>query len=80
MTAAERQRRYRERRRRGVAAARMYVDSATLEALIRAGLLDCREADHPEKVGEAAAEFIRIAIKKNVMPLRGSATSRVTDL
>ncbi len=57
--AAERQRRFRERRRRGVFVVQVEVTCEMVEALIKRGHLDEADARHLDCVGEAIAAAAR---------------------
>ncbi len=52
-TRAERQRRYRERRKRGLCVVPLEVSEAEIDHLVRSGLLDPLDASDPEKLATA---------------------------
>ena len=56
---AERQRRYRERQRRGSVFARAEVPAEVVEALVDRGLLPKGEAAEPARLGEALVEVTK---------------------
>ena len=64
--AAERQRRCRERRRRGERIVQIVYDDALLEALIESNLLAAWDADDPEKIGRAIVKAARNGVSINV--------------
>ena len=64
--AAERQRRCRERRRRGERIAPAPFDDALLEALIECDLLAAWDADDPEKIGQAIVKAARKGVSIHV--------------
>ena len=50
---AMKQRRYRERRKRGLCVVPLEVSEAEIDDLVRSGLLDPLDASDPEKLAEA---------------------------
>ena len=60
MSKAERQQRWRERRRRGLRRLQVDVDDdAFADALIESGRLDPDQTRDPEALGKAASELLR---------------------
>ncbi len=63
--AAERQRRYRARLRRGSVFARAEVPAEVVEALVDRGLLPKGEATEPARLGEALVEVTKKLLRRN---------------
>jgi hypothetical protein len=57
-TTAERMRRFRERRRRGMRCARILLDVTTIDALIRKGHLEPEARDNQKALELAISDFI----------------------
>jgi hypothetical protein len=62
LTAAERMRRYRKRRRGGTRCARILLDVTTIEALIRKGHLEPEARDDQKALELAIGDFIWDAV------------------
>ncbi len=57
LSAAEKQRRYRERQKRGCISVRVDVDLAVIDALIEEGLLSAWDSEDAEQIKDVLEEF-----------------------